>query len=31
MSDLEVAMAAGEDFESDLKGAGHADNMRAYM
>ena len=30
ISDLEVAMAASEDFESDFKGAGHVANRDSY-
>ena len=30
ISHLEVAMVASEDFECDLKGAGHVGNMQSY-
>ena len=31
MSHLEVAIAAGEDFECDFKGAGQVGNMQSYV
>jgi hypothetical protein len=30
MSHLEVAVATGEDFECDFKGAGHVGNLQSY-
>lgn len=30
MSHLEVAIAAGKEFDCDFKGAGQVDNMRSY-
>ena len=30
-SHLEVAIAAGEDFECDFKGAGHVGNIQSYV
>ena len=31
ISHLEVAIAAGEDFDGDFKGVGQIDNMRSYF
>lgn len=31
ISHLEVAMAAGEDFECDFQGAGQVGNMQSYL